>query len=51
MPKKETMNEALHFRAKKENISHIETLMFQLKERWHIIESEDQRKRNLTRGQ
>lgn len=26
---------------------HIETIVFQLKERWHIIESEEQRKRNL----
>lgn len=24
--------------------------MFQLKERWHILKSEEQRKRNLTRG-
>lgn len=50
MLKKETMNTALHFRAKKENISHIGTIVFQNERALHILESEDQRKRNLTRG-
>lgn len=47
MRKKEIMNTALHYQAKMERNITYRTIVFQLKERWHIIESEEQRKRNL----
>lgn len=37
-------------KAKRKIYKHIETIVFHFKKRWHIIESEEQRKRNLTRG-
>lgn len=38
-------------KAKRKIYKHIETIVFQNERALHIIESEEQRKRNLTRGQ